>query len=154
VLALGTGDVTPHRRTFIRVTELCYIRRKPLRTCANAFTTLLWVQQPGVWRRCGYRTTDTGSNGAACIQSAIMIEITQSQYVQSVRSGAKGKVGVHQPILEGDTENSSSQFSFTTTQCKRASKTMYSPWVAFCAGPLFPPGGWRPPPLLHGEAHP
>eukprot|EP00966_Prymnesium_polylepis_P016120 372492-Prymnesium_polylepis.1 len=37
--------------------------------------------------------------------------------------------------LEGDTRNSISYFSFTTPQCKRASKTMYSPWVAFCAGP-------------------
>ena len=40
-------------------------------------------------------------------------------------------------MLGGVTRASSSHFPFTTTQCERASKTMYSPWVAFCAGRFF-----------------
>eukprot|EP00966_Prymnesium_polylepis_P185577 4301791-Prymnesium_polylepis.2 len=35
-LVSGTGDVKPHRRAIpVRVMELCYIWRKPLRTCAS-----------------------------------------------------------------------------------------------------------------------
>jgi hypothetical protein len=42
----------------------------------------------------GYRATDTGSNGAACMQPAIMIAITQSRYAISAAVSKVRPIGL------------------------------------------------------------